>query len=231
MTTAKAGTPLDLPVPLDDAGFQRLRDEQSEIPKGLSNATLNAISLHVSPSTTALIQQLVNTTMSAGLVTMCVELSWNRGQNADIVLHNSLLLLNRLRAEISDMKPSLFISAVIGLARHNPAEKNLAEKITTVEELEGAAAVLRFVYNFSSDIYGMTKHAAMMGYSHGLRATQALVIANPHLDNLLRTEPEKADKVIAFLHQHPMGSTKKALAPLVAFLADDVHVAVDQGWL
>lgn len=209
-----------------------MRDDHSARPDRLSNAILNVIGNNVDPDNKALIRQLADTTLSPQLITVCVELSWNRGQNAHIVLHNALLLMDRLQNDIRSMRPVVFIGAVIGLARHNPNRRGLAQKITTVEELEGAAAVIRFIEAVWVGNHDMLTNPPMSGYTNGVQASSGEVIRSRYLDKLLRTQPERVDRIIAHLTVNPLkGGNKEHMEPLLAFLNDDLHAAVGQGWL
>lgn len=228
--SVEPGTPLDLPEAMTGAEFRKFYIEESgRYPEGLGRPYLDIISLNHTGYSAALIQKLMWTgALGPLLVAKCLNVTRNRGGNSFYMLHNMLLITEKLQNYGIDPDRTGYTRFIMGLSYYMPARE--LKPIATVEELDGAVAVIRVLDRFLNVDNGVVKITGVQGYTHA-GTTEALVLANKHLDRLLREQPEKTDLIISFLDDHEIGTTKKTLAALLEFLKSETPGAVATGWL
>jgi hypothetical protein len=138
--------------------------------------------------------------------------------------YNALVLLEHFKnARIEHgMTPNVFASAVSGLSFHNgPSGNTGMHRLSDPIEIAGVAAVVRFIGTMNQD--RLVRNTTIQHFASS--GQRELVIANRHLDRLLRLNPASFETACDYLRKSKITTTRKSLQPLVERLeADGVTV-------
>ncbi|GAB2707736.1 hypothetical protein ACX801_07855 [Arthrobacter bambusae] len=107
-----------------------------------------------------------------------------------------------------------------------------SEPITTQEQLDTCAALTGFTLRFAKDPdhWGLIRGNAHRGRG-GIRKEYE-IIANKHLDQLLRERPHDLERIIAYVNEHGMDPTDyEAVHLLRAWLEGGIAAPMRSGWL
>ena len=222
MSTGKA-TPIELPAPLTEEECVAFRASN---PISLFDQHATGImKSYVDGTNHALLRDICSTAAHIPTIAAYVTSYYDR-DTYNVILSNLLVLHKKLMDDGHTIDRYVMTSAVVVLTADKKTDS--PRYIATQEEMEGCAAVLRFINAHEHEVGGPTKLKMSewdgQQYSH-------LAVGSRYLDAFIRENPELTDKIITFSQERPFGRRKKDLGPLLDYLNPATPSAVMSGWL
>lgn len=230
-----AGTPLSFPEPLTETQKQAFIATTPLLSASYLNMNWDhMLNTRISNEDLALIKDFLDNdrlpveAVKATLANVSVEPRM-------MVTSNALLTIEtiRLRGSLPE-DPVAQRATVIGMmpsirGLHRNQLSGASRKLTTKEQVEGAAAVVMFISSLDNDIDAKECHVVK---NNGSMVSQNS-IRNVHLDALIREQPDRLDDILDYIAERGMNKkTKGPVEDLRKFLKDsDGARAISEGWL
>ena len=217
---APANDLIALPKRLNAAACKALRDSLT-FPDGYSNyyakdkpysATVNELMAnHADAENHALIRDIMKTSIPVDTICIAISAYWFR-TDYNILLHNTLLIINKMHQDGLPIKMNILSSAV-GAITYPEKDENYGRYITTHSKLTEAVAIIRFITALGIKSANVKNRQIKTGHYYA--------VANPHLEALIRSNLNMTDEIIGLLKDRRIHKTKKGLTPVLLALHNE----------
>jgi hypothetical protein len=230
-----SGTPLSFPKPLTETQKKAFLDGSPLLGTSYSNMNWDHM-LHtrISNEDLAIIKDFLDKdrlpvdTVKAILANVSVEPRMTVTSNALLAME-AVRLRGGLPEDPSAQRATVIsmMASVRGLHRNQVS--GASSKLTTTEQVNGAAAVVLFINSFENDWTAKEQHVVK---NNGTMVSQNS-IRNVHLDALIREQPDRLDDILGYIAERGMHKRSKGpVEDLRQFLKDSNGArAIAEGWL